>query len=84
MGSDGATRQRVRDLLRNHLTLDIQDDEVDLIATGLVDSLTLVRLVSRIESEFQFTVLLETLDIDDFRSVSSLTAYVNLQLARIA
>lgn len=84
MGSDGATRQRVRDLLRNHLTLDIQDDEVDLIATGLVDSLTLMRLVSRIESEFQFTVLLETLDIDDFRSVSSLTAYVNLQLARIA
>lgn len=84
MGSDGATRRRVRDLLRNHLTLDIQDDEVDLIATGLVDSLTLVRLVSRIESEFQFTVLLETLDIDDFRSVSSLTAYVNLQLARIA
>lgn len=84
MSPEAATRPRVKEVLRNHLALEIEDPDLDLIDTGLIDSLTLVRLISRIEREFGFAVNLETLDIDDFRSVSSLTAYVASQLVRIA
>jgi acyl carrier protein len=41
-----------------------------------MDSLVVVRLLARLEDEFGFVVDVERLDLDDFRSVSSIARYV--------
>jgi acyl carrier protein len=44
----------------------------DLIATGLLDSVGVVRLLSEIEHRLRVSIPVSNLDIDDLRSVSAL------------
>ena len=68
-----STSDRVRLLLRETLSIDVPGDEVDLINSGLLDSLALVSLIVEIEHEFQVELPLEDLDVDRFRSVERIT-----------
>ena len=59
-----------------HLVIEIPDVEIDLIELGLLDSLTMVDLLVHLEREFGFKVVMDELDMDDFRSVVSIAGYV--------
>jgi len=48
----------------------------DLIASGALDSLTLVQLLADLETHFGITVPLEDLEIDDIRSITALARLV--------
>lgn len=53
----------------------LTDDE-DIFATGFVNSMFAMQLVQFVESEYGITVDSDDLDLDNFRTVSSLAAFV--------
>lgn len=53
---------------RNH---DLKDDE-DIFALGFVNSLLAMQLVSFVEKEFQISIDDDDLDLDNFRTLSSM------------
>jgi acyl carrier protein len=68
--------ERVLRLFGDELSIDVASPTTDLIETGLLDSLALVELIAAIEQEFQVDLALDTLEIDVFRSVESIAAFV--------
>ena len=54
----------------------IASRDVDLIETGLVDSVRIVELVLEIERRFGVSLPFEELEIDDFRTVARLAARI--------
>jgi acyl carrier protein len=72
VAADASTLDRVRLLIEDVLSIDVSDDDNDMIDAGLLDSLALVSLIAGIEQEFQLELPLEDLDVDQFRSVESI------------
>jgi acyl carrier protein len=54
------------------LTIEVPDPDVDVIETGLLDSLGLVTLVYELEQRCGITIPFEALEVDDFRTVRSI------------
>ena len=61
---------------RGHLHIEIPSN-TDLIDSGLLDSLMLVNLLLQLEQTFGITVVMDELDLEDFRSVETIAAYVS-------
>ena len=53
------------------------DSEVDLLETGIVDSVKIVELVLEIEQRFGVSLPFEELEIDDFRTVLRLAERIS-------
>ena len=54
----------------------ITSDDVDLLETGLVDSVKIVELVLELEQRFGVSLPFEELEIEDFRTVSRIAERV--------
>jgi acyl carrier protein len=67
---------RVRLLIRDVLSIDVPRDDTDLIESGLLDSLALVTIIAEIESEFEVELPLDDFDVDRFRSVGLIVAFL--------
>jgi acyl carrier protein len=67
---------RIHALFLETLDIRIDSNETDLIETGLLDSLVLVELLLQLEQEFDVDVVAADLEIDDFRSVETIAAFV--------
>ena len=63
-------------LFRDKLELDIPSAETDLMATGVMDSLTFVDLVFHLENEFGITISNDKLELEHFRSIVSIVAFI--------
>ena|SRR5437867_3439609 len=72
----GAIIARLRALFANDLNIIVPADDVDLIGTGLLDSLALVEVLARVEPEFGVMIEFEELEIESFRSISSIAEFV--------
>ena len=59
------------------LLVRVPDDDTDVIATGLLDSLGVAELLLTLEERFLITIDMATLDLDDIRSVGSIVALIN-------
>jgi acyl carrier protein len=68
--------QQVRDLVQLVLNAPVSADDTDIVESGLLDSLGLVELLVGIEREFDVQVDLETLDLDNLRSVRTIARTV--------
>jgi acyl carrier protein len=68
--------QQVRDLVQLVLNATVPTDDTDIVESGLLDSLALVELLVGIEREFDVQVDLETLDLDNLRSVRTIAQTV--------
>jgi methoxymalonate biosynthesis acyl carrier protein len=76
-GSNGVVvSERVHRLFRKSLNIEIASDQTDLFESGLLDSLALVELLFAIEGEFQVQLALDELDVDDFRTVERIDAFI--------
>ena len=64
------------ELFRNQLSVEVQDLDADLIADGLMDSFMLVDLIMFLEQEHDITIDFEGLEVDNFRSITSITRFV--------
>ncbi len=72
---DQAVVDRVRELFFEVLGVEASPG-TDLIDTGLLDSLALVELIFALEQGFQLRLSLDTLEIETFRSIESIAAFV--------
>jgi acyl carrier protein len=67
---------RLIELFRDKLELDVPSAETDLMETGVMDSLTFVELLYHLEIEFGITISNEKLELENFRSISSIVEFV--------
>ena len=79
--ADPRVCERITRLIRETLGVEVPSTDTDLIETGLLDSLSLVSLLADIEREFGFELPLDTLEVDDFRTVETAAAYVEAAFA---
>ncbi|MCP4509358.1 MAG: acyl carrier protein [Fuerstiella sp.] len=67
----------IRSIFSTQLSIEIPTLETDLLDTGLIDSLTMVDLLTHLETSYGFTVVMEDLDIEFFRTLKSIAEYVD-------
>lgn len=72
-----STRERVKALVEERLNVVVDDPSTDLFATGQLDSLGLVTLLQSLESEFGVGISADDFEVDDFRSVDAITAFLD-------
>jgi len=63
---------RAQRIFEDALSIAAPEADVDLIASGLIDSLALVTLLFELEQEFGVKVPLESLDAEDFRTIANI------------
>ena len=64
--------ERLRALLLEHLHVDVPSADADLLETGALDSLQLVDLLLLIEQHFGRRIAIESIDLEDLRSLTRL------------
>ena len=69
-------QQKVLSLLSEEMQLPVNDPAMDLIDEGILDSLLFVDLIARLEETFSFEIDLANIEIDEFRSVNQIAAYI--------
>jgi acyl carrier protein len=67
-------QEAVRRVFLEDLNLEISDPELDLLEAGIIDSLALVGLIAGLEERFGVSVDFDTLDLEDLRSLESISA----------
>jgi acyl carrier protein len=75
---------RVTRLLANVLQIDPPQPDLDLIDSGLLDSLGLIELVHALEIEFGITLSFDDLDLEGLRTSTGIAALVNRTTAHAA
>jgi D-alanine--poly(phosphoribitol) ligase subunit 2 len=70
--SDTAEIARAQRIFEDALNITAPGPDVDIIQAGLIDSLALVTLLFELEREFDVQLPLETLDVDDFRTIANI------------
>jgi len=76
--ADGYARE-LAEIFRDELAIDVPSPETDLVNTGLLDSLALVDLLLQIEQRFGLVVAMDQLKLEDFRSVNSISGFLERQ-----
>jgi acyl carrier protein len=67
---------RIEAILTDRLSLHVPSTDTDLIAEGLLDSVGFVELLSSLEQEFDVTIPVDKLEVDYFRSVNDIAAFI--------
>lgn len=73
---NGGVKESLRRFIQHSIQLPQLADDDDLFATGIVNSLFAVQLVTYIEKTFGLEVDAEDLEIRNFRSLNAATAFV--------
>ena len=71
-----ALEAEIAQLFTECLQVEVPGADVDLFATGVVDSLMFVKLLATLEERFGIRVSFEELEIDDFRTLTQIAAFV--------
>jgi acyl carrier protein len=69
-------REKVREFVGRHVRGQGLRDDEDIFATGFVNSMFAMQLVQFVEGTFGITCESDDLDLDNFRSIDALTAFV--------
>jgi D-alanine--poly(phosphoribitol) ligase subunit 2 len=75
--ASSASAEQISELVRNILGVHAPGPEVDLIESGLIDSLSLVTLIAELEATYDVRFPLESFDVEDFRTLERMAAVVN-------
>ena len=70
-------QQQIIEIFSERFETQLGSDEVDLLETGIVDSVKIVELVLEIEQRFGVSLPFEELEIDDFRTVLRLAERIS-------
>jgi D-alanine--poly(phosphoribitol) ligase subunit 2 len=73
---------RVAGILADRLKIESISDDTDLFAAAVLDSLGLVELLLGLEEEFGIRISAVDLELDRFRTVAAITAFVSSKLVR--
>ena len=64
-------------LIRDRLNIDVVHVDVDLIETGMIDSLALITLITALEERFGCELPLDDFNLDNFRSARRIAQYLD-------
>jgi acyl carrier protein len=75
---DDATKrqQEIAQLFVKGLNVEVPSMQTDLVETGILDSLTFLELLVHLENRFGMRVSMEDLELDRFRSIVKIAAFV--------
>jgi acyl carrier protein len=73
----------VQDILNDGSGLHLDEDD-NLLTSGLVDSLGIMRLINHIEQTFGLSVPPEDVTIENFRSIRVIAGYIESRVATAA
>jgi acyl carrier protein len=76
MPDSNTLAQQISSLFAEKLHLQVPSLDTELIDTGLVDSLTFVGFLAQLEQEFGIQLSLQDLELDRFRTVRRIAAFV--------
>lgn len=71
-----APREQIRQFVRESFFVDAFDDDQSFLASGLIDSLGILQLVTFVESTFGLQVPDTDLVPENFDSVANIAAYI--------
>jgi acyl carrier protein len=71
----------IRDEISNQPIDDIDIDE-DLLGSGIVDSLGMMKLVIFLENEFDIKIGPEDMTVENFMTIRNIAKYISKQLVR--
>lgn len=78
----GLVEHRLEHLFRHRLQLEVPTSRTDIVDSGLLDSVAFVNLIVGIEREFGLRVPVEEIELDDFRTIAGIAAYLVRRAAR--
>jgi acyl carrier protein len=67
---------QVKSILANVLNAEVSSNDTDLVETGMLDSLALVSFILELETSFGLSVSYDNLEIDNFRTVKTISEFV--------
>jgi acyl carrier protein len=70
------TKVKIKNFLSRHIQNQNLQDDIDIFASGFVNSLFAMQLVLFVEGEFSIQLGSEDLDLDNFRSINALANLV--------
>lgn len=82
MSVDADLSGRVATTVCGVLNVEVESAETDLFEAGLLDSLAFVELLLRLEREFGVTASVDDLELDNFRSIARIAAFVSRSSVR--
>lgn len=68
--------EKISTIVCKTLTIDQIDIDKDLFESGLIDSLSLIQLMMELEEGFEITISPEELDVEDYRSVRTMSKMI--------
>jgi acyl carrier protein len=71
------SNDRILHLLSERIHVEAPSADTDLMESGLLDSLTLVELMSSLEEQFGIHISFDEIEIDNFRSARRIADFVN-------
>jgi acyl carrier protein len=71
------SNDRIIHLLSEKVHVETPSADTDLMESGLLDSLTLVELMSSLEEQFGINISFDEIEIDNFRSARRIAEFVN-------
>ncbi|HYD32184.1 MAG TPA: phosphopantetheine-binding protein [Azospirillaceae bacterium] len=72
--------QALAGIFAQELNLAVPSVDADLLAGGVLDSVSLVELVLLLEKRFELTIPLEELDFDDLRTIERIAGFLSGRL----
>ncbi len=70
------TKTRIRNFFSHYAHSYSLNDETDIFSSGFVSSLVAIQLVAFLEKEFNIVIDNEDLDLDNFKSIQSISQMV--------
>jgi len=72
-GDADAIVDRLRRLFFERFHVEVPSPDTELLETGLLDSLQLVELILQIETQFDFRIRIEDIELDDLRTLTRIS-----------
>lgn len=76
-----AAQKKINDYILQNVSLDSLDYDLDIFDEGLVSSLFAIELMTFLEKNFAIKVTMDDLDMDNFKSVNSITQFIEYKTA---
>ena len=71
---------RVTELIRNSVGIDVPGPTRELLASGLIDSLSFVSLLAAVELEFDISIDIDRIELTDFQSVERIARFITVEV----
>ena len=76
MTSEQAIVEHLASLFVKKFHIEVPSPEIDLLESGILDSFQFVELLLQLEQHFNLRVRIETIELDDLRSLSRIARLV--------